>query len=84
MQTKISPDAAEKKHMVSVEALGPEPIAFGYNNGAWKALKQFLRPGDELWEFSSPEESWARLAGLEGLSIVRDKEIVASIITQKN
>lgn len=29
------------------------------------------QPGDELWEFSSPPESWRQLAGRGGYAIIR-------------
>jgi hypothetical protein len=39
-----------------------------------------LRKGGELWEFSSGPDSWRQLMGWSGLCVVRDGQIVASIV----
>jgi len=44
----------------------------------WKNLKVEMKPGDELWLFSSPDESWRMLSGRYGVCIVREGEIVRS------
>lgn len=44
-------------------------------------LAQMIR-GDELWEFSSPEESWNALAGRAGIALVRNGKIIDAIITK--
>jgi hypothetical protein len=39
------------------------------------AITQFassMGPGDELWNFCSPPESWERYCGLSGVAIVRN------------
>ena len=43
-----------------------------------------LQEGDELWEFRSPRESWANMAGRAGIALVRNGEVVASIVTRMN
>jgi len=40
---------------------------FGFLNRQWEALKVEIKPGDELWSFCSPTESWQQLAGLMAL-----------------
>ncbi len=50
----------------------------------WQVLKSLLQPGDELYEFSTDQESWDALAGRAGIHVVRDGEIVATIITMLN
>ena len=47
-------------------------------------MKQEIREGDELWEFSSPPKMWERLWGRAGIALVRDGEIVHSILTVMN
>src|SRR4051812_40738470 len=43
-----------------------EGVPFGFSNRAWVAIKQTMLPGDEIWEFSSPDESWAQRCGRGG------------------
>ena len=49
----------------------------------WR-IKFYVRiiKGDELWEFDSPAELWEDLAGSAGIALVREGEVVDSIITR--
>lgn len=47
-------------------------------------MVQRMQPDDELWEFSSPPESWAKLHGRKGFAVVRAGEIVDALITAMN
>jgi hypothetical protein len=58
--------------------------SFGFQNKQWEALKAKMKPGDELWTFASPGESWRNLAGRSGIVLLRDGEAVADIITLMN
>lgn len=42
----------------------------------WPELKKEMIVGDELWLYSSPDETWRMLSGRCGVCIVRDGEIV--------
>jgi hypothetical protein len=53
-------------------------------NADWLALLDEMIEGDELWDFSSPPESWGALAGRAGIAVVRDDEIVNMLITRMN
>lgn len=77
-------DAAEKAHLVSSERLGPEPVPFGHMNAEWRAFLSEMRPGDELWEFSSPPDTWKHLFGRAGIALVRDGRIGRCIVTRMN
>jgi len=44
----------------------------------WPDLKKEMIAGDELWLYSSSDESWKKLSGRCGVCIVRDGEIVKS------
>jgi hypothetical protein len=48
------------------------------------AFKAKLKPGDTLWSFDSPAEAWANLHGSRGLAIVRDGEVVETLIWMEN
>ena len=36
------------------------------------AIKQALKPGDELWEFRSPQDTWKARMGRAGFAFVRE------------
>ena len=57
---------------------------FGFKNSEWEALKSEMKPGDEIWTFSSPPETWEALMGRSGIALVRDGEIVQHIVTLMN
>jgi hypothetical protein len=50
----------------------------------WKPFIAQMQPGDELWQFLSPEHTWANLMGRAGYAIVRNGEIVHSLVTVMN
>ena len=81
---KISVAEAEEKNMVKDERLGNEAIPFGLINYQWVKLLSQMQDGDELFSFRSDDRSWARLAGTEGIALVRGKEIVDEIVTCMN
>ncbi len=39
-----------------------------------------LRPGDEIWTFATPPETWKAGAGRAGFAIVRDGAIVGGVL----
>jgi hypothetical protein len=84
LQEKTTLEQAEKDHLVKDERLGPDPVPFGFAHERWVCFRGQMKQGDELWKFSSPAESWQDLAGREGLCIVRNGEIVDSIVTMMN
>ena len=47
-------------------------------------LKERMLPGDEVWSFSSPVESWGVLAGRAGFALIRDGRPLAHMITIMN
>jgi hypothetical protein len=57
---------------------------FGFQNRQWEEFKALVLPGDELWTFSSPPDSWEHLAGRAGVALVRDGVPVRVIITMMN
>jgi hypothetical protein len=46
--------------------------------------KAEMCPGDELWTFRSPPDSWQLLAGRAGIALVRDEKPIRTIITLMN
>ena len=58
---------------------------FGFKSGQWEAIKAAtMQPGDELWTFASPAESWQNLAGRAGVAVVRDGNPVMVLTTMLN
>ncbi len=54
------------------------------NTDAWKKMKSALIEGDEIWEFCSPGESWARMMGTTGICVVQNDEVIMDIVTIMN
>ncbi len=81
---RTTTEEAEHAHLVTSSRLGPDPVPFGYQNDRWRELKSRMEAGDELWEFSSPEESWKNLAGRAGFCVVRNGKIVDFLVTIMN
>jgi hypothetical protein len=57
---------------------------FGFLNSQWEALKAEMQPGDELWSFASPPQSWEDLAGRAGVALVRDGNPIKVVLTVMN
>jgi DNA-binding NtrC family response regulator len=77
-------EEAEVEHMVTDARLGDVPVPFGFDTGAWSQLLALMQDGDELWTFSTSDESWKHLAGREGISLVRAGEVITSIVAAMN
>lgn len=84
LQKKITIGEAEAEHTVSNRDLGPLPVPFGFMNARWRAFVANMQAADELWTFSSGEESWQHLCGRTGISLVRNGEIIESLVTRMN
>ena len=82
----ITLEAAERAYMPPRDDRSdPAPRKpFGFNNAQWEELKAHMQPGDELWTFSSPADSWQHLAGRAGVALVRNKKVVGAIVTLMN
>lgn len=57
---------------------------FGGVNDQWEAMKHRIVPGDELWTFCSPPESWKHHAGREGIALVREAKVLIVLVTLMN
>jgi len=42
------------------------------------------RPDDEVWEFSTSQDSWQHLAGRAGLALIREKTVIDAYVTMMN
>lgn len=56
----------------------------GFLRQQWRDLKASMRPGDALWRFSSPRDSWLRLGGRAGLCVVRAGAVTYTLVTEMN
>jgi hypothetical protein len=74
---RISFEQAEAENTI-------DGVPFGAQASEWKAFKLRAQPGDEVWRFSSPPESWRALAGRAGVALVRNGEIVEKFVTLMN
>jgi hypothetical protein len=59
---------------------------FGFLNAQWDAMKRQMQSGDELWEFCNEKEMWegAIGMGLAGVELVRDGQVIATLVTRMN
>ena len=57
---------------------------FGFRHAEWEALKAHMQPGDELWTFMSPPQSWQALAGRAGIALVRNGAPIEVMIGAMN
>lgn len=70
-------EAAEAANMARVDG---RLVPFGNNNSQWMIILQLLQQGDRLYEFRSPDETWAEFNGKEGIALVRNGAIVADLV----
>ncbi len=56
-------------------------VPFGYENDKWNKLKSQYKEGDEFYFFGSDPISWAYLRGRAGYVLIRDNEVIGSIVT---
>jgi hypothetical protein len=42
----------------------------------WFAFKAGMQENDEIWKFSSPDDTWENLCGSAGIALVHEGEIV--------
>lgn len=88
LQERITVQEAERMHTRAPDERSARIPAlrkpFGFRNAQWEELKARMWPGDELWTFASPAESWRHLAGRSGIALVRNKKMVCAIVTLMN
>ncbi len=54
---------------------------FGALTDAWRSFIGRMQPGDELWSFSSPDDTFPKKLGCQGFAIVREGSIRDTLIT---
>ncbi len=79
--TKLrNPNLTRKISIAEVEATSPIWVP----PPLWEAFKGKMIRGDELWEFSSPPETWHMLLGRAGIALVRKGKAIDWIVTAMN
>ncbi|MCP4263248.1 MAG: hypothetical protein GY774_37930 [Planctomycetes bacterium] len=56
-------------------------VPFGFMNDDWNDFKSKYKDGDEIYYFTSYENSWKGLYGRAGYVLIRNENVVAVIIT---
>jgi len=88
LQRKLTIAEAEAEHPgITDERIVRVPDAakpFGFQHREWEEFKASMLPGDEIWTFSSPPETWQHLAGRAGLALVRKGVPIRTIVTVMN
>lgn len=59
-------------------------IPFGFMNKEWTEFKTMIQPGDQIWFFNTPINSWGALMGQKGYVLIRNCKIVAKMTTEMN
>jgi hypothetical protein len=80
----LSVEEAENENMVTDPRLGDSPVPFGFSNHEWRELLAEMQDGDELWTFTTSDESWDNGCGRAGISLVRNGKEVSCIIGKMN
>lgn len=75
---------ANENPKIKTNILSFAPLDNIRNNDKWKEIKSSLKAGDEIWEFCSPADSWAKSMGSTGICIVRNGEVIMDIVTMMN
>jgi hypothetical protein len=75
LQSRAAGNLGEKITIQEVE----DDYELGFE---WEDLKPFIRNNDELWDYNTDQESWDHLAGESGVALVRDGEVIASIMIE--
>jgi hypothetical protein len=85
---RVSVEEAEKASMPTAQQLARNPKLpnkpFAFHNEEWKSLKSQIVHGDELWYFCSPPQTWRDLAGRAGLAVLRDGNVVHTMVVLMN
>jgi hypothetical protein len=88
LDEQITLEEAERRHPgIQDERVARHPELgrpFGGLNTEWEQLKAQIKPGNQLWTFVSPPDSWRNLAGRAGVALVRDGGVVAVVTTIMN
>ena len=88
LQNKVTIAEAEAEHPgITDERIARFPDAarpFGFQHQNWDKFKAAMLPGDEIWIFSSPPDSWRHLAGRAGIALVRKGIPIRTIVTTMN
>lgn len=53
-------------------------------SGGWKSVKGQFAPGDEVWKYCSPIDTWQSGHGEMGIAIVREGVVIASVVAYRS
>jgi hypothetical protein len=85
LDEKITIEEAESTNATAPESDRPwAGKPFGGRNEEWEAMKAAMLPGDELWTFCSPFDSWKHHAGRKGIALVREAQVLRVLVTLMN
>ena len=65
------------------ELIASSPEKFRERCG-WNEIRANLKPGDEIWHYESPQETWDKLRGRAGICVRRDGKVIEAIQTRMN
>lgn len=50
----------------------------------WQPFIAALEDGDEVWSFRSPPPTWNQFCGCAGYAVLRDGEIIRTLVTMRS
>jgi hypothetical protein len=91
LQNRITVEEAEAASLAEIDelraagiGLSKPRVPFRSQRAEWEALKAQMEDGDELWRFSTPDETWEQMMGRAGIVLLRGGTIIATIVTTLN
>ena len=80
---KVTLEEIEENNLYPDDGRVPH-VPFGFAHAKWVQWKAQIREGDELYYFSSSAEAWRNLAGREGYALIREGQVVDTMVTLMN
>ena len=50
----------------------------------WIPFVSHLLPGDEVWRFRSPPQTWSNFCGCAGYAVLRDGQVIRTLTTMRS
>lgn len=83
LEERLNVGEVEARELIYDPMAGVPSVPFGHLNAGWLALKGTLRPGDELWSFTSPwRNAWGRPERRKGYVVWRRGQARGLLFTE--
>jgi len=83
LKEKMTKEEFVAKQQQIYESLADRPqVQKSFKEHFWDPFMEHYQDGDEIWFFSSPDETWHSLCGRAGNAILRNGKCIYSQITE--